>query len=93
MKRFGVFFILLLSAAGFLLPFWPIAVAGILLAAFFDRIVLSLCIGILLDLAWGAPSGFLYFIPFPFTCLAVLAFVAKYFSLRLLFQKSPDLYR
>ncbi len=40
-----------LSAIGFLLPFWPLAVVGILLAALSGRVVFAIAIGLLLDIA------------------------------------------
>jgi len=44
---------------------------GILLAALSGRWLTAVLIGVLLDVAWGAPVGRLHFLYVPFTILAV----------------------
>lgn len=64
-------------AAGFLIGFWPVSVAGVLLAAVLGRWVSALILGLLLDVVYGVPQGFLHIIYFPVTLFALLAVVAR----------------
>lgn len=77
---YAVSFILI--AGGFLLPYWPLCVAGVLLAAFSGRWIFGVCAALLLDIAWGAPGGILHFLPLPFTVLALLCGIARYWGAR-----------
>lgn len=70
----------LLASAGFLVPFWPLSVAGVMLAALSGRWIFGVIIGLLLDLAWGAPVGTYYYFFFPFTIAALLGFIARYYG-------------
>lgn len=69
-----------LAALGFLLPAWPLCILGICLAAFSGRWVFGICIGLLIDIAWGTPTGYAHFLLFPFTLAACLAAVGRYVS-------------
>jgi hypothetical protein len=71
----AVFFAI--AALGFLLPFWPLSILGIILAAASGRWFSALIIGILLDLAWGAPVGLAHYLYFPFTLVAVVSALAR----------------
>lgn len=71
-----------LAALGFLLPFWPLSLLGIVLAAVARRWISAICIGLLLDLAWGAPVGLAHFLYFPFTILAVASVLIRLWSAR-----------
>ena len=77
-----------LAALGFLLSFWPLSVAGILLAALMGRWVTAILLGLLKDIAYGTPVGVLHFLFFPFTLLALLGIVARQLKLRY-FRKPP----
>lgn len=79
-----------LAAIGFLLPVWPLCVAGIFLAAFSGRWLFAVCIGLLLDVAWGTPTGFGNFLLFPFTLSALLAGLGRYFSVSYVRRSSTD---
>lgn len=70
----------LLASAGFLVPFWPLSVAGVALAALSGRWIFGVSTGLLLDLAWGAPVGTYHYFFFPFTIVALLGFVARYWG-------------
>jgi hypothetical protein len=72
----------LLAAAGALLPFWPLCVAGILIAAFSGRWLFAVGMALLVDVAWGAPTGMLHFLYFPFTLLALLGAAVRVWGSR-----------
>ncbi len=80
-----------LCAMGFLLPLWPLSVLGIALAALSGRWLAGLCMGVLLDLAWGGPMGLAQFLYLPFSIAAlVLALVRHYGSSYFLERGSLD---
>lgn len=72
----------LLASAGFLLPLWPLSVLGVLLCALSGRFAFGLLMGLLLDLAWGAPTGTAQYLFFPFVALALVGVLARYFGSR-----------
>ena len=67
----------ILVAAGFLLPFWPLSVAGIASCALSGRWIFSVVMALLVDVAWGAPLGTAQFLYFPLTLFALLCTVAR----------------
>jgi hypothetical protein len=67
----------LLAAAGFLMPLWPLSVLVTMLAALSGRWIFAVMMGLMLDLAWGAPTGTLQYLFFPFTIVALLCVVAR----------------
>ena len=67
----------LLAAAGVLLPFWPLSIVGVLIGALSGRWIFAVVVALLIDLAWGAPTGVLHFLYFPFTLLALAAAAAR----------------
>ncbi|MDE1924770.1 MAG: hypothetical protein KGH79_01135 [Patescibacteria group bacterium] len=77
-----------LAAAGFLLPFWPLSAAGILVLACSGRFILAIALGLLLDIAYGAPIGRFHFLFFPFIILAAAGGAARYAAMHYL-RKSP----
>ncbi len=76
----------LLAAAGFLLPFWPLELAGVLLAAFTGHSIFAIALGLLLDLAYGAPVGRFQFLYMPFTIAAVVSVLVQRVGLRYMFD-------
>ncbi len=56
-----------------MLPFWPLCIVGILLAALSGRWIFAVGIALLVDVAWGGPTGAFSFMVFPFTALALFA--------------------
>ncbi len=87
-KKWVFILAFLLASGGFVIPFWPLEVLGILAAAFGGLGVFAIGLGLLLDLAYGMPTGVLHYLFFPFTLLALFALVGKYFSLRVLFERA-----
>ena len=79
-----------ITASGFLLPFWPLTLLGILLAALSGRYVFALLMGLIVDVAWGAPMGTLRYLFFPATLVALAAFVLRVWVQRYLFNRQPQ---
>ncbi len=71
----------LLVGVGFLVPFWPLSLAGLVLAAATGRWLFGVALALLLDVAWGPPLGMLHNLYFPFTIFAALCAVAYLFLL------------
>ena len=78
----------ILASAGFLLPFWPLSVAGVAIATLSGRWVFAVIIGLLLDIAWGAPTGTYRYIFFPFTVLALVCMIARYYGAYYFFDRN-----
>ncbi len=76
-RRFILAAFFLLAALGFVLPFWPLSALGIALIALMGRWFLAVAVGLLLDLAWGAPIGLVHYLYFPFTLFAALCALAR----------------
>lgn len=68
-----------LAAAGFLLPFWPLSLFGVAIAALLGHWIFAVLIGLLLDIAYGTPLGTLHYIYFPFTIFALIAAVIRHY--------------
>ena len=66
----------IITAAGLFLPLWPLVVLGILIASLSGHWFFGAIMGILVDLAWGAPAGVLHYLYFPFTLEALMGGVA-----------------
>lgn len=67
----------ILAASGFLLPWWPLCVVGIVLCALSGRAFFAVFVALLLDLAWGPPTGMLHPVVMPFTLLALTLVAAR----------------
>jgi hypothetical protein len=78
-----------IAAVGFLLPFWPLCVIGILIAALSGRYYFAIPMALLLDLGSGVPTGFLYYVFVPFTVLAVAASLLRLFAGAYFLDKTP----
>ncbi|HUD02519.1 MAG TPA: hypothetical protein VMR46_00660 [Candidatus Paceibacterota bacterium] len=79
-----------LAAAGFLLPFWPLSVLGIALAAFTGRWMLAIVFGLLLDIAYGAPVGRWQVLYIPFTLTALVCVLGRAIASRYMRKKYQD---
>jgi hypothetical protein len=75
-------------AGGFLFAYWPLALAGVAVAALGGSGASALGLGLLCDLAYGAPPGWLQYAVFPFTLAALAAFVAGKVLSRLIMNRS-----
>jgi hypothetical protein len=80
-----------IAAAGFLVPLWPLSVLGILIAAGSGRYIAAIFIGLLLDVAYGAPIGHLHYLYVPFTILAVITSGLRYYLSSYFREQSPDI--
>ena len=79
----------LFVATGFLVPFWPLSVVGIVGAALLGHFVFALIVGAILDLAYGSPTGLLHYTFFPFTLLAGMSSVLYIAGKKFLVGKAP----
>ena len=79
----------IIASTGFLLSWWPLCAAGILIAALSGRWLFAALVGILIDTAWGAPQGVLHYLYFPFTLLALLAALGYYFLSGYFLDRTP----
>jgi hypothetical protein len=86
-SRWVTLFLMLVAALGFLLPLWPLCVLGVALLSLWGRWFVALVVGLLLDLAWGAPVGLAHFLYFPFTATAVVAALARFVGSRYLINR------
>lgn len=87
--------ILLLSfavaATGFLIPFWPLELAGLAIAGLAGHPIFALVLGLLLDIAYGQPTGALGILFFPFTLFALITILARMFSKRYFLEHDDTL--
>ena len=77
-----------LAALGFLLPFWPLSLVGIALAALSGHWLFAICVGLLIDIGFGAPLGRLHFLYFPFTLAAAVLSLGRVWSSKYM-RKNP----
>ncbi len=77
-------------AVGFLLPLWPLALVGVAIAALSGQWIFTLMLGLLLDVAFGAPVGKLHVLYFPFALFALAGIVVRYMSSSYIRQSSRD---
>ncbi len=82
--------IFLVSAAGFLVPFWPLSIVGILMAALSGRFIFAVILGLLLDIAWGAPMGLFKYAFFPFTIVALVGVLARSLGGKYFLDRNPQ---
>jgi hypothetical protein len=80
--------IFVVTAGSFLIEFWPLAAAGVIAMGFVGRGLLALPLGLLLDLAYGAPAGPVAYVFFPFTIAALLVVIVRYWSVRYFFDRT-----
>ncbi len=81
--------IFLLAAAGFLLPFWPLEALAVILAALLGHPLFAISLGLLLDVAYGAPTGLMQYAFFPFTILAGVSVIIKKVGVKYLLGRRP----
>lgn len=79
-----------IAAVGFLLPFWPLCVVGILLAGLSGRYAFALIMALLLDLGSGTPTGLLHYLFVPFTVLAVAVSLVRLYAGAYFLDKTPS---
>lgn len=79
-----------LAATGFLMPMWPLSVLGVLICALSGRFIFAFVMGLIIDIAWGAPTGTAQYLYFPFAAVALAAIVARHFGARYVFDRSAQ---
>jgi hypothetical protein len=87
-KKWIMILAFLLASGGFVLAFWPLEIIGILVAAGGGVPLMALGIGLLLDLAYGAPLGLAHYLYFPFTIAAFLAIGGRLLAGRFMIERS-----
>lgn len=80
--RWLLVLIFVITAGSFLLELWPLAAAGVVAMGFVGKGYFAPPLGLLLDLAYGAPLGAAAFLFFPFTILGLVVVVARYWAIR-----------
>jgi hypothetical protein len=80
----------LLMSGGFVVGWWVVSLLGILFAAFGDAPVAAVLLGLLLDIAYGPPVGFLHYLFFPFTVAALVAIVVRILAERFMLTRSTQ---
>jgi hypothetical protein len=78
-----------IAAVGFLLPFWPLCVVGVLIAALSGRYFFAIVMALLLDVGSGVPTGWLHYLFVPFTVLAGIASLLRLFGAAYFLDKTP----
>lgn len=78
-----------IAAIGFLLPFWPLCVIGVLIAALSGRYVFAVIMALLLDVGSGMSTGLWRYVYVPFTMLAVIASLARAYGSAYFLDKTP----
>lgn len=78
-----------ITATGFLLPFWPLCIVGILIATLSGRYVFGILIALLIDVGSGIPTGIVHYLFVPFTILAILATLIRVFAVSYFLDKTP----
>lgn len=78
-----------IAATGFLLPFWPLCIVGLLIAALSGRYVFAILMALLLDLGSGVPTGVLHYILVPYTALAVITALLRVYAGAYFLDKTP----
>jgi hypothetical protein len=79
----------MLAAGGFIIGWWPLELVGILVGAGAGSGIAAVGIGLLLDIALGAPTGLAHYLYFPFSIIAIIALAARYMGVKYFFERSP----
>ena len=80
----------LVAAAGFMLGLWPLEAAGVLSMAFVGKGWLAVPLGFLLDIAYGSPVGALHYLFFPFTILALVVIILRFWGNKYFLDKTSQ---
>ena len=78
----------LVASAGFLMQLWPLAAVGIVAMGFVGRGWVAIPAGFLLDIAYGSPVGAFESLFFPFTILALVVIVLRFWASKYFLDKS-----
>lgn len=80
----------LIASTGFLLELWPVALVGVVAMACIGRGWYAIPAGFLLDLAYGEPVGWLSYLFFPFTIVALIVVVVRFWMGRYFLDKTSQ---
>jgi len=76
-RRTNIAFAFLIVAAGFLFGVWQLSLLGIVFAAALGHSVSAIFLGLLLDVVYGVPVGFLHMMYFPFSLFAAISVLTR----------------
>jgi hypothetical protein len=80
----------LVTSAGFLMELWPLALVGIVAMGCVGKGWYAIPVAFLLDLAYGAPTGTMYVLVFPFTIAALAVIVIRFWAARYFLDKTSQ---
>ena len=89
-NRWLIALIFVVTSGSFLLELWPLAAAGVVAMGFVGRGLLALPLGLLLDLAYGAPVGPAAYLFFPFTVAALATVIVRYSTRRYFIKRTSS---
>lgn len=78
--RFTLAAFFLTAAIGFVWPFWPLCALGVALLSLSGSWFAAIVVALLIDLAWGPPTGFLHAVYLPFTLFALALCAARWWG-------------
>lgn len=81
-NRFSALLALALFILGFLIPWWPLTLLGLILLAMGGRWVPAFLCAFFLDVVYGVPPGHLHILPFPFTFLVCVMLIVQLLLVR-----------
>lgn len=91
MKGWPLLLALACAALAVLVPYWPLALLSVLVAALGGEWAAAIAIGIFFDILYGRPpGGWLHAIAFPFTILAAALSLARRFAARYLRRERQE---
>lgn len=77
-------------SGGFVVGFWPISLVGVGISAFGGVPIAAILFGLLLDIAYGVPTGVLHYLYVPYTIAALGAIGLRIMSMRFLLERSAQ---
>ncbi len=80
----------LLLSGGFVIGYWEVSLLGILVAGGAGMPLAAVGLGLLLDIAYGAPTGLAQYLFFPFTIAGLISIALRWLALRFMLTRSTQ---